>query len=514
MKQFLLLLMVAFTLGSCEIYDRVDELELTADALTKEDGYLSAALVEANIALADATALLEAAIAANAELTAENAALIAANMTEVDAQLAEIIASDELTAQEISDLEASVSVVKEDVMAYVDAQIDALQTELTAAIADGDEDAINKLQADIAAAIAAGLRGEDGADGEDGAQGPAGNDGAPGADGTGTGTGTAGPAGPQGETGPAGPKGDTGAQGEPGTNGTNGTNGLDAGDTGVDVIIYNGDWTNSGNEHSGSEDLGVKVPGTENDCQSNGTRTFDLKYTTTGIKQDQVQTSTVSVVGIADSIPPVADPNELTRTIDVQNSERTVENDGSESCTYVDPAATEAARLAAGLAAASWSPAFELQTVNFTQTKTFETVSDSRDIIVTDSNETLVNLSEANGDTVNNDGDNLDTATRQDVRYTANYDLGFHIVEGTLNITDNSPSTVEADEFVKNSSDVYEGSGKYAGYSFTVQPPAGFGLTGLVSTITLPDGTTTPGAGAATEAEVVSANITYIDTLL
>ena len=199
MKQFLLLLMVAFTLGSCEIYDRVDELELTADALTKEDGYLSAALVEANIALADATALLEAAIAENAQLSADNAALIAANMTEVDIKLAEIIASDELTAQEISDLEASVNVVKEDVMAYVDAQIDALQAELTAAIADGDKDAINKLQADIDAAIAAGLRGEDGADGQDGQDGAPGQagqagqdgtpgqDGAPGADGTGSG---------------------------------------------------------------------------------------------------------------------------------------------------------------------------------------------------------------------------------------------------------------------------------------------------------------------------------------
>ena len=311
MKQFLLLLMVAFTLGSCEIYDRVDELELTADALTKEDGYLSAALVEANIALADATALLEAAIAANAELTAENAALIAANMTEVDAQLAEIIASDELTAQEISDLEASVSVVKEDVMAYVDAQIDALQTELTAAIADGDEDAINKLQADIAAAIAAGLRGEDGADGEDGAQGPAGNDGAPGADGTGSGTGTAGPAGPQGETGPAGPKGDTGAQGEPGTNGTNGTNGLDAGDTGVDVIIYT-DYDHSANVapdaiKSRGALISEVTEGTSSDPLLTVTTTYEQYETVPAYSYFKTRTGTVSVVGIADTNPPVAE---------------------------------------------------------------------------------------------------------------------------------------------------------------------------------------------------------------
>ena len=405
MKQFLLLLMVAFTLGSCEIYDRVDELELTADALTKEDGYLSAALVEANIALADATALLEAAIAENAQLSADNAALIAANMTEVDIKLAEIIASDELTAQEISDLEASVSIVKEDVMAYVDAQIDALQTELTAAIADGDEDAINKLQADIAAAIAAGLRGEDGApgqDGQDGAPGQAGapgNDGAPGADGTGSGT----------------SYDDTAVRAlitslESTINGLgahtdisslvsqleaieadlagavdNDTVYNDAAvralietlsnevttlsnalananiDAGPDYITYS-DWDDDGGVIPGTAGSPTKVADSEGECQTDGNRSFEQEIITTGNTQNQTRTATVTVVGLPDAIAPTVD-EVLSRTIAADDtSAPTV--DGSEPCTYNDQPDNYSAYGA-------YSPAtITNETSNFVQTRT------------------------------------------------------------------------------------------------------------------------------------------------
>ena len=87
-------------------------------------------------------------------------------------------------------------------------------------------------------------------------------------------------------------------------------------------------------------------------------------------------------------------------------------------------AAAEAARLAAGLAAASFSPAFTNQTADFTQTKTFETVSDSRLVNVTSSgggtttqNSTEIILN----DDVNGDGDKLDEISRQRTAATVYY---------------------------------------------------------------------------------------------
>ena len=525
MKHFLLLLMVAFTLGSCEIYDRVDELELTADALTKEDGYLSAALVEANIALADATALLEAAIAENAQLSADNAALIAANMTEVDIKLAEIIASDELTAQEISDLEASVSIVKEDVMAYVDAQIDALQTELTAAIADGDKDAINKLQADIDAAIAAGLRGEDGTDGQDGQDGAPGQagqagqdgtpgqDGAPGADGTGSGT----------------SYDDTAVRAlisslESTINGLgahtdisslvsqleaieanlagavdNDTVYNDAAvralietlsnevttlanalananiDAGPDYITYS-PWTNDGGVIPGTAGSPTKVAGSEGECQTDGNRSFEQEIITTGNTQNQTRTATVTVVGLPDAEAPIVDlPLEQTIAAD-DTSAPTV--DGSESCTYNDQPDTYSAY-------GSYSPAYTNQTANFVQTstRTVETVNGVADTNpVLSQDRTIIVTGTAGNTDITYDGyaTLAEAQAAHDAAQTGEVNVNIvkrTVVGGTVYTT--SP---DVGGFTANGSDVNDDVA-YTTAAEATTPPAGYDFTNAITVI-------------------------------
>ena len=151
---------------------------------------------------------------ANAELTAANAALIAENIALIDA----LLASDELTAEELIKLNEGAIALEASIAEHVA----ALESELVAAIADGDQATIDELNAAIAAIPA----GPQGPKGDTGATGAAGADGA-----SGTASGTvAGPAGPKGDQGEQGVQGEAGPQGPQGPQGATGPQGPAAGD--------------------------------------------------------------------------------------------------------------------------------------------------------------------------------------------------------------------------------------------------------------------------------------------
>ena len=220
MKQFLLLTMVAFTLGSCEINDRLDGLEAGALETTSilQNNYELIGLLT--------TEVMEL-TAANAQLSAENAALIADNMAEI----ADLASSDELTAEELSKVNADIVSLE----ASIADHLADLKAELEAAIADGDQASIDELNAAIAL-IPAGPKGDTGATGATGAAGSDGADGAQGEQGiqgdtaTVSGTSIVGPAGPQGETGATGAQGEAGADGNDGADGQDGADGADGAD--------------------------------------------------------------------------------------------------------------------------------------------------------------------------------------------------------------------------------------------------------------------------------------------
>ena len=170
----------------------------------------------------------------------------------------------------------------------------------------------------------------------------------------------------------------------------------------------------------------------------------------------KTRTYTVSQTGVA-----LDDPAPVGEDLSVEVSVDAVSTQIGNSVVVTNPvnpnyddgsaAAAEAARLAAGLAAASFSPAFTNQTADFTQTKTFETVSDSRIVNVTSSgggtttqNSTEIILN----DDVNGDGDKLDEITRQRTAATVYIASigGSHSVAGTDGAwsvsVDNDPSAV------------------------------------------------------------------------
>ena len=470
MKQFLLLMLAVLTLGSCN-KDAIEDLQSDVAGLVSETGFISAALAEANAAYNTAIEALNAALAANEVLTAENAALIAANMTEIEANYDAIVEGDTLSAEELADVRASIDGVKDEVMAYVNEQIAELNAELEIAIADGDKDAIADLQAQIAYAVsAAGLRGADGADGQDGQNGAPGqtgapgqagtpgNDGAPGADGTGSGT----------------SYDDTAVRGLISALETT-INGLGAhtditqlqsdlaaitaelaniGDSyddttiltlieelraevavlsaaitesGIDLpdfIVYS-DYDHSANvpptaEITKGNLISEITEGTSADEFLTVTTTHEQFSNVAAYSYFKTRTGTVSVVGTVDDPAPVAEDLSVEVLVDATSTQIgnsvVVTNPTNPNYDDGSAAAAEAARLAAGLAAASFSPAFTNQTADFTQTKTFETVSDSRIVNVTSSgggtttqNSTEIIINED----VNGDLDKLDEISRQ-----------------------------------------------------------------------------------------------------
>ena len=213
MRNLLFITIAALTLGSCEVYDRLDGLEAGAKETTSilQNNYELIGL------LTDEVMELT---AANAQLSADNAALIVANMAEI----ADLASSDELTAEELIEINADIVMVEASI---ADAIAD-LKIELAAAIADGDQATIDELNAAIDA-IPAGLQGPKGDTGATGAAGSDGSNGSDGADGaqgeqglqgdtaTVSGTSIVGPAGPQGETGATGADGADGQDGQDGS---------------------------------------------------------------------------------------------------------------------------------------------------------------------------------------------------------------------------------------------------------------------------------------------------------
>ena len=241
MRNLLFITMVALTLGSCN-KDRFEEIEAGIELNASNALYQDATIAQLQAEIIALTS-------ANAALTADNAALIAELEAEVDAQLADLVASDELTASQLADVVSSVDGIKSDILNHVaslQAEIAAIDTKLADAIADGDQsiiDALNEAKSELAAAIAAipaGPAGADGANGTDGTNGTNGADGAVGATGatgaqgiqgevgdttTVSGTSIVGPTGAQGETGATGAQGETGATGAQGETGATGATG-------------------------------------------------------------------------------------------------------------------------------------------------------------------------------------------------------------------------------------------------------------------------------------------------
>ena len=204
MKQFLLLTLAVFTFASCERIDLIEEAQAkNINAISS----LQSQVNSLNSELVETTTALNAAIASNTALSAENATLVADNMASIEANYNELVASDELNAEDIAQLDSDIKDVEADLADYISSlqnEISDINSKLEAAIADGDQaivDSLNAIKAELIAAIAAVPAGPQGPAGPAGTAGAAG---APGVDGV---VANAGPQGPKGDTGDAGADG-------------------------------------------------------------------------------------------------------------------------------------------------------------------------------------------------------------------------------------------------------------------------------------------------------------------